>query len=127
MNELTAGTVSSFTVAADGALSLLGTRSVHGADPCCVHVHPDGQWVLTANYTSGSVTVLPVLGNGALVDPTDVAQHVGSGPDPDRQAGPHGHKVLTDPAARFVHAVGRRDPGGRRLGPHNSVGMALPA
>jgi 6-phosphogluconolactonase len=105
VNELAAGTISAFAVGPNGDLAPLGSRSTHGADPCHVLVHPNGRYVLTANYTSGSVAVHPVLPGGALGEATDVVRHTGSGPDPDRQAGPHAHKILTDPAARFVHAV----------------------
>ncbi len=105
VNELPTGTVSAFTVRPDGALAPLGSRSSHGADPCYVHVHPDGRHLLTANYSSGTLAVHPILPGGALGEATDVVQHVGSGPDPDRQEGPHAHKVLTDVIGRFVHAV----------------------
>lgn len=105
VNEQTAGTVSAFSVRTDGTLRLLGSRSTHGADPCYVHVHPDGRHVLVANYSSGSLSVHPVLSGGALGDASDIVRHTGSGPDPDRQQGPHAHKVLTDVSGRFVHAV----------------------
>jgi 6-phosphogluconolactonase len=105
VNELTNGTVSAFSVRADGTLRPLGSRSSGGSEPCYVEVHPDGKHLLTANYASGSVAVHPILRGGALGEASDVVQHTGSGPDPERQRGPHAHKVLTDPAGRFVHAV----------------------
>ncbi|HWH00976.1 MAG TPA: lactonase family protein [Pilimelia sp.] len=104
-NELAEGTISAFAVARGGGLRPLGATPTGGVHPVYVHAHPNGRYVLSANYTSGSVSVLPVLPGGGLGAPTDVAQHTGSGPDPQRQQGPHPHKVLTDPAARFVHAV----------------------
>lgn len=104
-NELEAGTISAFAVRAGGALRFLGSRSTRGAHPCHVHVHPNGKYVLSANYTSGSVTVHPIGAGGALREASDVAQHTGSGPDATRQEGPHAHKVLTDPQGRYVHAV----------------------
>jgi len=104
-NEQTAGTVSAFAIRPGGELRQLGSRSSHGADPCYVHVHPDGRHLLTANYSSGSLAVHPIQPDGALGEASDVVQHTGTGPDPERQQGPHAHQVRTDVAGRFVHAA----------------------
>ncbi|MFE6776712.1 lactonase family protein [Streptomyces sp. NPDC057702] len=84
--------------------------AVGGDDPTHLSLTPGH--VLIANYTSGSVSVLPYLldpeGHGTwcgLAKPTDVRQHEGSGPDPERQRGPHAHAVLPDPSGRWVLAV----------------------
>jgi 6-phosphogluconolactonase (cycloisomerase 2 family) len=61
--------------------------------------------LLTANYGSGSVTVLPLGPDGALLSASGIRQHDGSGPNPDRQGGPHAHQVLTDPTDRWVLSV----------------------
>jgi 6-phosphogluconolactonase len=104
-NEQPAGTVSAFAIRAGQPARPLGTRSSNGADPCYVHVHPDGRHLLTANYSSGTVAVHPIRPDGSLGEASDVVRHTGSGPDQERQQGPHAHKVLTDVAGRFVHAV----------------------
>lgn len=105
INEVSQGTISAFATRSDGTLRLLGTQSTLGENPVHVHAHPDGRHALSANYTSGSLAVHPVLPGGALGPATDVAQQFGSGPDPTRQQGPVAHQVLTDPAGRFVHGV----------------------
>lgn len=61
--------------------------------------------LVTANYGSGSVTVLPVRADGTLGAATGILQHEGGGPHPDRQAGPHAHQVLPDPGGRWLLAV----------------------
>ncbi len=61
--------------------------------------------LLTANYRSGSVTALPIAGDGRLGDPVSVLQHEGSGPEPDRQQGPHAHGVHPDPSGRWALGV----------------------
>ena len=61
--------------------------------------------LLTANYGSGSVTVLPLGSDGALRSASAFQQHQGSGPNRDRQRGPHAHQVLTDPTDRWVLSV----------------------
>ncbi|MFI6693067.1 lactonase family protein [Streptomyces sp. NPDC050433] len=61
--------------------------------------------LVTANYGSGSVTVLPVLADGSLGSAAGMLQHEGNGPHPDRQEGPHAHQVLPDPSGRWLLAV----------------------
>ncbi len=73
----------------------VGTAQATGGDsPCHAVVHPSGKWLLVANYGSGSVAALPIGADGALDAPDDIYELVGSGPDPDRQAGPHAHQVV---------------------------------
>ena len=103
VDEQTDGAVTALAVAADGALRVLGSQPTGGADPCHLAVI-DGH-VLSANYGSGSVAVHPVLADGGLGARTDLVQHTGHGPDPDRQDGPHAHQVLADPTGRHVLAV----------------------
>ncbi|MET7653938.1 MULTISPECIES: lactonase family protein [unclassified Streptomyces] len=107
-NETEAGTVSAVT--RDGGLSPLGDpMSSGGANPCHLTVHPGGEWLLTANYGSGTapgtVAVHRLGADGRLLEPTDLVVHQGSGPVAGRQEGSHAHQVLVDPAGRFVLAT----------------------
>ncbi|MEU7214251.1 lactonase family protein [Nocardia iowensis] len=85
--------------------TVLNTVAVQGEGPTHLCVTPDGRYVLTANYTSGSVSVLAVADGGRLGAVTDVVQHTGTGPDPDRQSAPHAHQVSIDPSGRWVLVV----------------------
>jgi 6-phosphogluconolactonase len=85
------GAVSSFRLSAGGSMTLLSTQPTGGAEPCHLTRH-DGH-VLCANYGSGSVSVHPVSADGIIGERTDLVQHSGSGPDPERQDGPHAHQV----------------------------------
>lgn len=97
------GAVSAFAVdAATGELTFLNQKPTHGADPCHLVVDPTGRWVLVANYSGGSVAVLPLHADGALGDATDVVQHRGSSVHAVRQAGPHAHYVTFDRDGRHV-------------------------
>jgi hypothetical protein len=70
------GAVSAFSVdPGSGALRLLNRRPSHGTDPCHLQVHKTGKYLSVANYSSGSVCVLPILEDGSLGDATDVVQH----------------------------------------------------
>jgi 6-phosphogluconolactonase (cycloisomerase 2 family) len=62
--------------------------------------------VLTANYSSGSVSALRVRPDGALRrGPAAVLAHTGSGPSSLRQQGPHAHQVQPDPSGRWAVSV----------------------
>ncbi len=76
-----------------GRLRVLGSSSSGGEHPCHLAVDPSGRVLVTANYTSGSLAVHRIRPDGSLGDPTDVVQHTGSGPHPQRQQGPHAHMV----------------------------------
>jgi 6-phosphogluconolactonase (cycloisomerase 2 family) len=84
-------------------LRLLGEVPVGAAVP--THLTLAAGHLLTANYGSGSVTVLPLGADGALRPASACQQHLGSGPNVDRQRGPHAHQVVTDPTERWVLSV----------------------
>jgi 6-phosphogluconolactonase len=97
------GAVSAFAVdPATGTLKLLNQRPSMGTGPCHLVLDQERRHLLIANYGSGSVSVLPVGGDGRLGAATDVVQHAGKSINPDRQSGPHAHCVTMDPANRFA-------------------------
>ncbi|MER7915986.1 MULTISPECIES: lactonase family protein [unclassified Streptomyces] len=83
---------------------VLGARSTGGAGPCHLSVHPSGRWLLSANYTSGSVAVHPIGASGALGERTDLVTHTSPAPGPG-QEGPHAHQFRTGPDGRHLLAV----------------------
>ncbi len=97
------GAVSAFDVDGEsGALTFLNRQASHGTDPCHVTTDRFGRYVFVANYTSGSVAVLPIQADGSLAPASDVVQHHGSSILPDRQLGPHAHSINLDAASRFA-------------------------
>lgn len=87
-----------------GAPTLLGAVTpVDGADP--THLTLLGGLLHTANYSSGSVSSLPLREDGTLVGTAAVLRHQGSGPNAERQEGPHAHAVLPDPTGRWLLSV----------------------
>ena len=40
--------------------------------PCHLGINKKGEWLLVSNYGSGSVSVLPILQDGALGEMTDL-------------------------------------------------------
>jgi 6-phosphogluconolactonase len=97
------GSVSSFAIDRHtGKLRALNTVASQGADPCHLTVDKNGDHVLVANYTGGSVAVLPFNAEGMLGQASDFVQHLGSGVDPERQKEPHAHDVVLTPDNRFA-------------------------
>jgi 6-phosphogluconolactonase len=116
------GTISAFTVAEDGELTPLSVQPTGGADPAHLSVTPDGRFLLVANYSSGSVAVHPLDPEGAPGERSDLLDLTGSGPDPERQQGPHAHMAIADRGSVLVADLGadrvwrcRLDPVSGRL------------
>jgi len=106
VSEATEGGVGSFAGgASDGALRQLSVHPSGGAEPCHATLFNGGAHLAVANYTSGSLSVHPVGADGSVGARTCVVQHGGTGPDTDRQAGPHAHMVTPDPDGRFLLAI----------------------
>ena len=105
VNEEDEGRVSAFARdAATGKLRPLNDQLAHGADPCYVSLDPSGRYVLVANYSGGTVAVLPVAADGQLEAATCVIHHQGSGIRPE-QEGPHPHMIRPAVDGRFVLAT----------------------
>jgi 6-phosphogluconolactonase len=97
------GGISAFTLDPQtGKLTQLNELASRGADPCYISVDHTGKFVLVANYTGGNVAVFPVLENGGLGEASAFDQHKGSGPNKDRQEGPHAHWIDLTADNRFA-------------------------
>lgn len=105
-NEQADGTVSAFDVVGE-TLVHRATVPSGGADPCHLLLDDDGRTLFVANYTSGTLAVLPLDADGgfSVLGPDQVFGHTGSGPDEDRQESPHAHFVALDPGGAFVLVV----------------------
>ncbi|WP_168801772.1 lactonase family protein [Glycomyces buryatensis] len=98
LTETEPGYAASWRLGPDFTLDRNGaSRPTGGDNPCHAAVDPSGRWFLAANYGSaggGSVAVFPIEADGSLGESTVVHKLVGSGPDAERQAGPHAHQVV---------------------------------
>jgi 6-phosphogluconolactonase len=88
-----------------GKLTPLNNQPSGGQGPCHLVVDQTGKNVLVANYGSGSVSVLPIAGNGSLSKPSVTKQHAGSSVNTKRQQGPHAHSINLDYNNRFAVAA----------------------
>jgi len=97
------GAVSAFRIdRKTGALTLLNQVASGGTGPCYVSLDRQGRHVLVANYSSGSISVFPVLPGGRLGKATAFVQNQGHGINPERQEGPHAHDIALSPDGRFA-------------------------
>jgi 6-phosphogluconolactonase len=109
------GSVSAFAVnPATGALKPLNVVDSGGSIPCFVSIHPSGKFLLVANYTGGSYSVIRLKPDGSLGETTDTVKP--SGPMSVYQAadrpvgmfgskeqhGTRGHMILPDPSGQYV-------------------------
>jgi 6-phosphogluconolactonase len=100
------GRLVSFARFADtGELAMIDDQVTQGDGPCYVSVHPSGRYTFVANYGSGSLAVLPLDEDGSLEPTSDVIQHEGHGPNPERQEGPHAHMIAPTRSGDFVLAT----------------------
>lgn len=97
------GAVSAFGVdAATGHLTPLNQVASGGADPCFITVDAGGRNALVANYSGGSVGVLPIAADGRLGEASALLVFHGVGVNPARQEAPHAHSVNLSPDGRHA-------------------------
>ena len=96
-------TVSAYAIdPTTGSLHFLNKVSCQGEGPAHIVIDNSGKFLLVLNYRSGSVALLPIQADGQLAEATAVDQHHGSGPNKERQAGPHAHGGAFSPDNRFA-------------------------
>jgi 6-phosphogluconolactonase (cycloisomerase 2 family) len=96
--------VSAFRVdEATGQLSLLGTQDAKGKNGVRLGVDASNRFVICANYSSGTVAVLPIQPDGSLGPVTDLAALPGKpGPHRTQQPSSQPHDIVFDPRGRFI-------------------------
>lgn len=112
----TNGSVSAFAVhPGTGFLTLINVVASGGGGPVYAAVHPGGKFLLVAHYIGASVAVFPIRadgGLGALASLTQLSGPLGPTTPVEAPRGSfassghdasHAHKVLADPAGRFVY------------------------
>lgn len=96
--------VGAWAIAKDnGQLTALNKQSCGGKNPVHLSLDPSNRYIVTANYTAGSVGVVPIEQDGTLGPRTDLVTLTGEpGPNRKEQAGSHPHNCPFDPAGRFI-------------------------
>lgn len=97
------GAVSAFGIErASGRLTLRQQVASLGAAPAHLSLDRSGRYLLVANYNGGNCAVFPVGTDGRLAAHSAFVQNAGSGPHPERQAGPHAHCIQVTRDNRFA-------------------------
>ena len=86
-----------------GALTTLNSVSSAGVAPCHLAVDHTGKMLIAANYTSGSVPAFPIEHDGKLGAMSGLMTASGTGPNKERQEGPHAHETVLSPDNRFAY------------------------
>ena len=63
--------------ALSGRLTVINRQPSEGIDPCHLTIDAKGRHVLVANYTSGSVAVLPLAADGRLERASSIPRRTG--------------------------------------------------
>jgi len=87
-----------------GKLTLLNSQLVGEGAPCYIRVSPDGQFLLTANYMGGSISVFPIEKDGNIGGHPYTIRFKGHGQDSQRQEQPHLHCVEFTPDGKHLVA-----------------------
>ncbi|WP_211463446.1 lactonase family protein [Collimonas silvisoli] len=102
---------------ADGSLTLLNQQDAQGKMPVYVALTPKQNYLLAANYGSGSVASFPVAEDGSLLPAASVQQSAGPAGAARPEAAPigsfaasghdapHAHMIASDPNGKFVFST----------------------
>lgn len=88
---------------ATGELTFLNQQLAQANGPCHITIDSKGQYVIVSNYSDGKVSVFPVEKDGSLGTLVQLIEHEGSGPNPDRQQGPHVHSAFFSPDEKQLY------------------------
>lgn len=85
-----------------GSFKFLNQQFTKGADPC--HLLVSDNFVVSANYTGGNISVFPIGKDGKLQPANQVIEFSGRGLDNERQRRPHLHNVYFSPDKEYLFA-----------------------
>jgi 6-phosphogluconolactonase len=98
------GSVSSYKINPEkGTLSHLNDQPSQGSESCHISIDSKGRLVFVSNYSTGNLSVFPVVEDGSLDACSDVEQHTGSSINQQRQKGPHVHQSIVSPDDKFLY------------------------
>lgn len=95
--------VAAYTIEPNGALSLINYQAINNKNGTHISVHPSGKFLLTAQYSGGSVAVFPLNTEGAVLPRSQLFEHQGgSKVVANKQDSAHPHWVGFSPDSRFA-------------------------
>ncbi len=86
-----------------GSLDVVNKVPLEADHPCYIAVNNRNTKAFTANYSSGSLSVLDIdPASGRLEKTTQVIRHAGKSQHPSRQENPHVHSTIFSPDEKFL-------------------------
>ena len=93
-----AGSVSAYKFDSDKkSLTFINSQQSGGENPVYLNVHENGKWLVNANYTDGSVSVYPILENGAIDSIAQNIKFIEGSINSKRQEKSHIHSAVFSP------------------------------
>lgn len=86
-------------------LVMLNRQFSQGDGPCNIVIDNNRTHALTANYGSGSISVLNINVYGPLYEASQIIEFEGKSLDEERQEGPHVHCVKFSPDNKYIFAT----------------------
>lgn len=85
-----------------GTLKELNRAGTVDATTCHIKRDKHNRYVVVSSYGGGKIGLVSLTAEGQIGELLDVQEHQGSGPNKDRQEGPHPHSAWFSPDERFV-------------------------
>lgn len=100
----TAGRISAFRLMNGGiSMQFINSVSSCGNYPCYIQTDHTGNYVMTANYGTGTVALSPIAADGSISNAVSVDRHTGRGHHPRQESG-HAHMIATSRNNRFAYS-----------------------
>lgn len=97
------GKVNSFSFdAKSGAMNYINSVPSAGDHPCYISVDKRSKFVFVGNYSSGTLSAIPIQQDGSLNADMQTITHSGSSVNTSRQDKPHVHAALLSPDERYL-------------------------
>ena len=85
-----------------GKIDFINSEFSKGQNGC--YIINDEKNIITANYSSGSISVFGKKSDGSIAEVKQVVQHIGKSINEKRQDAPHAHMVYFSPDKKYVLA-----------------------
>lgn len=86
----------------NGKIDFINSEFSKGQNGC--YIINDEKNIITANYSSGSISVFGKKSDGSIAEVKQVVQHIGKSINEKRQDAPHAHMVYFSPDKKYVLA-----------------------
>lgn len=85
-----------------GLLNFINKQNIETDGPCFITINNKKNWLFTANYSAGNISVLPILEDGSIGNLRQTIQHKGSSIVKNRQSEAHAHTCVLDEREEYL-------------------------